>query len=409
MLKKGARNTFYLFSSQILGKIVGFLWTVYLARTLGVKTFGQYQTVLAFVFTFFAFVDFGLNRLLIRDVSRKVEEAGDYLGSALGFRLILAFFAYMIAIIFAFLLGYPLSLIMLFAITFLLFFFQGFWFCFSAIFLALEKMEISALGSILQAIFTPLFGLLFLKLGFGLRGVLGGIVVSNLLVLFYFFLQARRKKIVFRLFLDRTRFLYFLKEGGKFAFLTFLSIFYLKNGVLILERLKGEKVAGLYSAGFKVVEIGIIFPNALATAFFPQVSKLILADKKRLTQLYFQLVLIAFLLAVPLTLIVGLYSEEILDFLFGKEFVFASPALSILGFSLILFFVNALPGNIIQSSEKLTSFLPWAFFNTFFNLLLNFLLVPRFSFLGPAYAILITETIGLLINNLFVREILKER
>lgn len=407
MLEKIARNTFYLFSAQIFNKTIGFLWTVYLARRLGREVFGQYQIVLAYVFTFFALVDFGLNRLLIRDLSQGREEIESCLGNAFGFRLLLAFFSYLFALVFALFFGYPFFLICLFALTSLIFFLQGIWFCLSAIFIVQEKMEISAFGDCLQALLTPFFGLLFLKLDFGLKGVLGGLVVSAFFVLLYFLLQMKKSKISFRFSFEREKFFYFFQEGGKFAFLTILSLVYLKNGILILGRLKGPEIAGLYSAGFKVVEVGIILPNALATAFFPKIASLALSKRSLLVGVYRRSLLIALGLALFLVVGTSFFAREILVLLFGPEFLPAVPVFSLLSFSLLFFFPNALAGDVIQSSEKLSSFLPWALCNTCLNFFLNFLLTLRFSVLGPAYAIIITEAIGFVINNLFVLRILQ--
>ena len=240
-----------------------------------------------------------------------------------------------------------------------------------------------------------------------MTGALTGMVFSSLVVLLYFGILARLKKVYWRFSFGKKSFVYFWKQGSKFAFLTITTLVYLKNGIVILSYLLGEEVVGLYAVAYRIVEVGILFPNALAMAFFPQVSRLILTSKKRLAGLYFKSVLMAFVLALPLSLVANFFPKKILGFLFGEEFTQAAPAFSILGLSLVLFFVNALPGSIIQSSKKLTSFLPWAFFNTFFNVLLNFFLIPRFSFLGAAYAILITEITGLVINNIFVIKILR--
>lgn len=371
------------------------------------ETFGQYQTVLAFVFIFFTLVDFGLNRLLIRDLSRKPDQVGVYLGNALGFRLVLAIVACGLTLIGAFLLNYPSLVVYLIAFSSLLFFFQGSWFCFDAVFLAKEMMGFSALGAMILAIASPLLGISLLRLGWGVMGVLGGAVFSSLVALFFFGILAKVKKIVWRLSLEKKFFRHFLKEGGKFAFLTILSLFYLKNGIIILGRLKGEEAVGLYSAAYRIVEVGILFPNALALAFFPRISRLVASRKKELARIYPRLVTIAFLLALPLAAAAGLYPGKILGFLFGQDYLQASAAFSVLGLSLLLFFINALPGNIIQSSPRLASFLPWAGLNTGLNIVLNFFLIFRFSLLGAAYAILITEITGLIINNIFVVKVLR--
>lgn len=407
-VRKLTRNTLWLLGSQFFSKTIGFGYVLYLARRLGVAGFGQYQAVLALVFVFFTLVDFGLNRLLIRDLSRKPNQASSYLSNALGFRLILAGIAYLLILAMALLFGYSPLTVRLITLTALIFFAQGFWFCFDAVFLAREMMAVSALGTILLAIANPFLGIFLLKAGWGVAGVLAGTVFSSLVTLLFLGGLAQRKGINWRFSFERVFLNRFLKEGGKFAWLTIFSLIYLKNGIIILGWLKGEEAVGLYSAAYKIVEVGILFPNALALAFFPQIARLVISQKKKLIGLYRRLAVTALLLALPLAGIVSRYPKQSLALFFGTEYAQASAAFSVLGLSLLLFFVNALPGNIIQASKKLASFLPWAGLNTGLNVLLNLFLISRFSFLGAAYAILITEMTGLVINNVFVFKILKK-
>ena len=78
-----------------------------------------------------------------------------------------------------------------------------------------------------------------------------------------------------------------------------------------------------------------------------------------------------------------------------------------MGAGLILFFINALPGNIIQNSDRFKKFLPWSVFNFLIKLVLCLILIPRFSIIGAAWAVVGGEVAGVLINNLFVWRILK--
>jgi len=66
-----------------------------------------------------------------------------------------------------------------------------------------------------------------------------------------------------------------------------------------------------------------------------------------------------------------------------------------------------LPGNIIQNSDRFKKFLPWSVFNFLIKLVLCLILIPRFSIIGAAWAVVGGEVAGVLINNLFVWRILK--
>ncbi|MCX6724646.1 MAG: polysaccharide biosynthesis C-terminal domain-containing protein, partial [Candidatus Shapirobacteria bacterium] len=89
------------------------------------------------------------------------------------------------------------------------------------------------------------------------------------------------------------------------------------------------------------------------------------------------------------------------------DYLPAAPVLAVLGASLIFFFLNVLPGNIIQNSPKFKKFLPWSVLNFLITLTLGLILIPRFSIIGAAWSVLGGELAGLIINNLFVWKILK--
>ena len=93
---------------------------------------------------------------------------------------------------------------------------------------------------------------------------------------------------------------------------------------------------------------------------------------------------------------------------YGSNYLGAVPVFMILGLSFVFFFPNALAGNIIQNSDKFKRFLPWAVANFLVALILCLILIPRYSIVGAAWAVVGGEIFGLIINNWFVFRILKE-
>ncbi len=64
MLAKVAKNTLFLSASQVTARLIGFFYFIFLARFLGVATFGIYNFTLAFVYNFVPVADFGLERFV---------------------------------------------------------------------------------------------------------------------------------------------------------------------------------------------------------------------------------------------------------------------------------------------------------------------------------------------------------
>ena len=198
-----------------------------------------------------------------------------------------------------------------------------------------------------------------------------------------------------------------LSHAWAFAFLLIISVFYLNLSLVLVSFLKGNYFTGLYSSAFKFIQAMILIPQSLALALFPLSSRLLLTDKKKLMNVYKKGLVVLFASSLPFAFVLVVFADKIINLAYGQDYLQAVSALGILGAGLILFFINALPGNIIQNSDKFKKFLPWSVFNFLIKLVLCLILIPRFSIIGAAWAVVGGEVAGVLINNLFVWKILK--
>ena len=78
-VQKIAKNSLVLLASNIISKILGFFYVMYIVRYLGAEGFGILSFTLAFAGIFGVFNDLGLNLLTVREVTRDKSFAGKYL------------------------------------------------------------------------------------------------------------------------------------------------------------------------------------------------------------------------------------------------------------------------------------------------------------------------------------------
>ena len=69
-IKRVAKNTTILYISEIFSKFFGFVYVMYMARYLGAEGYGVISFAIAFTEIFAVFMDFGINQISIRDISR---------------------------------------------------------------------------------------------------------------------------------------------------------------------------------------------------------------------------------------------------------------------------------------------------------------------------------------------------
>lgn len=407
MLVRIVKNTAFLSVSQLTGRVIGFFYFIFLARFLGVETFGLYNFTLAFIYNFTPVADFGMERLILRDISRKDNETSFYLSRILPLRLLFSLGAYISVLLLALVLGQSSTQIFYLAVYGLFIFPFSFTYLLTGFFNAKEKMQYMAGANIAGPVLTAILGTTFVLLKFPLVFVFLAAIIAHSFTALFFLFKSFSWGLKLGWVVDRKFWKKVLSQSWAFAFLLILAVFYLRLSLIMIGLIKGPYVTGLYSSAFKFTEAIILIPQSLALALFPLSSRLFLQDKEKLFRIYKKGLVFLFLMSLPFVLVFGFFSKFIINFAYGSDYLTAAPVLVVLGFALVLFFLNVLPGNIIQNSPQFKKFLPWAALNFIVKLILCLILIPRFSIMGAAYAVLGGELIGLFINNIFVLRVIK--
>jgi len=407
MFGKIVKNTFWLSTSQIIARGLGFFYFIFLARFLGVADFGIYSFTIAFVYNFIPVADFGIERLVLRDISREPEKTTYFLKRLLPLRMILAAIAYFLLVILALVFGQTGKQILYLAIFGLALFPYSFSFLLISFLNSREEMKFLAASNIFLILFTGVTGALLVILKFPLTILFFVYPLANFLLAGWFWLNSKELNLPLGGVIDLVFWKKCLSQSWAFATILILAVFYLRLSVVMLNLIKGSVATGLYNSAFKFVEATILIPQSLTLALFPLSSKLIISDKAKLKKIYLKALLILVLLSVPLMFVFLFAPQLLVKTTYGSNYLGAVPVFMILGLSFVFFFPNALAGNIIQNSDKFKRFLPWAVANFLVALILCLILIPRYSIVGAAWAVVGGEIFGLIINNWFVWKILR--
>jgi len=408
-MHKIAKNTVFLSTAQITARLIGFFYFVFLARFLGVATFGIYNFTIAFVYNFIPVADFGLERLVLRDISRKPEKTGFYLARLLPLRLLLSLGAYLLVLLLALLLNQSLRQIGYLAVFGLFIFPYSFTYLLTSFLNAKEKMKYMALAVVFGQLAVFAIGVTFVLLKLPLAVIFSAAVIGQFLVALVFLLKAKTWGLPLGWVIDRKFFRKALSQSWVFAALLILSVFYLRLSLIMVGLIKGDYFTGLYGSAFKFIEAIVLIPQSLALALFPLSSRVFLKEKEYLKKLYQKGLLLLFLSSLPFVLVLTIFPKLIIGLAYGQNYLGAANAFSVLGIALFFFFINALAGNVILNSDKAKRFVPFLFLNLMIKLFLCLILIPRYSILGAAWAVVGGEASAVVINNLFVFNILKRR
>ncbi len=165
---------------------------------------------------------------------------------------------------------------------------------------------------------------------------------------------------------------------------------------------------GYYNAAYQVFNLlvgGYVIWQATA---IPIVSKIISEDVDRAAVFLRKYLKITMLCIIPATVLIFLASPIIIQLAFGNEYNSAVIALQSLIWTLIVISIGSIYGVLILvPAGKYNQFLIAVAGGALVNIILNFILIPQYSFVGAAIATIVAEAAAATIAFYFSRKVLK--
>jgi O-antigen/teichoic acid export membrane protein len=388
---------------QIVGKAVavaiGLITVKLLTNNLGVAGFGEYTTILNFLMMFGIVADLGLYVVLTTEIAHEDEQRTlKAISNIFTLRLVSA-----ILIVIG--LGSLVALVTPYS-----------WEVKSLIVLGSFGMVFMSLAQVLVGIFqknlrtdriviAETLARLFLMVSvvtlsltdnFRLIWIILAFVGSNILQFSYVLFYAR-KYFVIKLTFDWPYWKYLLKAAFPlFVVITFNLIYY-KIDTLMLSVLKTPEDVGLYGVAYKILELLAVFPGMFVGLLLPIFAKYYVADKKIFQDVFGKGFMILATLAVPLVVGGLLMSEKIILLISGPDYSVATPALRLLFVGIGFIFFSNLFSNVLIGAGLQGKIMFISITGAIFNVLLNLYLIPRFSYVGAAFATSMTEGLVLML------------
>jgi O-antigen/teichoic acid export membrane protein len=166
-----------------------------------------------------------------------------------------------------------------------------------------------------------------------------------------------------------------------------ISALYFRIDVYFVERWQGLEAVGGYNAVFRLVEAMRLLPAAVLAVTFPM---LVQTPDTRLVQRLGGALAIA---GAVLAVICVFGSSVIVPMIYGRPYLYAAPAFSILALALPLFFLNYALTHQVIGWDGQRAYLLIAGVALIGNIAANLVLVPSQGINGAAIATVLTEVI----------------
>ncbi|MFC2149571.1 flippase [Candidatus Auribacterota bacterium] len=398
--RKVFTNTTWLFAQRAIRAVVGLFVGVWVARYLGPQGFGALSYAVAFVFIFNAFAVLGLESVVIRDIVRDPDAKNELLGTAFALRLIagVVTFLCVCALILIFRKGDSAVIWMVCIIAF------------GYIFQSFDTIDYYFKSQVLSkySVFSKTGAFLLisiLKVALILLGApltafawtfLFEIILGSVFLIAAY--SANRNDIRQWRF-DRAAALGLIKDSWPLIFSGLFVLLYMRIDQIMLGNMAGDSAVGQYSAAVRVSEMLFFIPVAVTISVFPAIVRSRERDEavymSRLQRLYDFLAWSA----LALSAVIAVFSGPLIHVLFGSEYAAAGAILAVHVWSCLFVFLCIASYQQLMA-ENLTKVV---FIRTAagagVNILLNFVLIPRFGGVGAAAATVVSYFVMILLTG----------
>lgn len=393
------KNTFWLAIAEGVNSLLKFALIVYVARALGASEYGKFSFAFAFVSLFAVLGDLGLSHLMTREFSGEKEKEKEY-PAILLLKLFLSAGVLFLTFVSSFFAASDRSVQQAIWILMFYIFLDGFFSIIYPFLRARQKMEYEAIANMAQTTLTVIIGFLIIfnfpsAVNLSYAYLLATtVVLATAAAFFHFFVYFLKFNF------DTSVWIKLLKNSWPLTFGFVGAWMYLNLNSVMIGFLGPIYQVGWYDAAGKVIFLILIGSASLISkSFYPALSKFFKESKTSLQENWNYFMEIMVCLALPLMFGGMLFSSKIIDLLYGLEkyspSVFILQALIIAAGITFLYYPYSIL--LIVAGEQRKNFLIMLA-GVIINVILNFILIPRYGF----YAAPINTIISSIITFLFL-------
>lgn len=385
-----AKNIFWPAIAEGITRFLKLFLIIYVARILGATEYGKFTFALAFVGLFVIFADCGLSQIVTREFSREKEKETDFF-SVLSLKILLNLGTLILILGSSFFITpNPVirEVIWILGIYIIINSSAG---IISAFFQARQRMEYQAFASILQAVAVTIAGFFVLFYLPSVQNLSYAYLFASLVALVGILIFFHFKIFPLKIFWQKSIWRKFLTVSWPLALAGALGGIYSQTDSVMMGYFGQITETGWYNAAYKIIGVAVIPASLISQSFFPALSIAFKESKEKLQKIWDYFVESTIFLAVPTAVGGIVLAPRIIGWIYDPTF-----APSVLVFQILILmtgitiFYAAFLQILIVSDQQKKIF--WAvLFGAIANVILNLILIPKFSLYGAAFATLITQ------------------
>jgi O-antigen/teichoic acid export membrane protein len=262
---------------------------------------------------------------------------------------------------------------------------------FKSVFQAFQRMIYDAAATILETVLIVGGGLFILFRGGGIEQLAWVYCASFGVSLLYAVMITRVRFSAITLEWDKSLVRHLFSEGLPIGINHFFAMVYTHVDTTMLGLMINDEVVAWYNAAFRLRFAMQFIGASIVKAVYPPLSRAYHESKEKFEALFQKTFKVMLLIGISLAVVVSLVAGKIIHLLYGGEYSEASGVLQIMVWALVLVFLNLLMAHTTRASDRQRFTARVVAFAAFFNVGMNALLIPKYSYMGAAVATLATE------------------
>jgi O-antigen/teichoic acid export membrane protein len=387
---KTSVNTILLAIADIFGKAALFFIFVFYARSFGVQTYGYFSFAYGATALLVIIADPGINQFIIREIASKNLHTIAALTRLFIIKAVLLLPYGMVTLLYC----------LCFDITgrpFLFVIFMMFYFWIDSlhqfirnIYRAQEKMNIDLISRVNERTLLLVIAIIFISLRTPLLAAFCFPLVALFSILLDIF-WLRPFRIRAPLEMASINLVKIFKKTLPFTVSHIIFVIYFRVDILMLQAITGFESVGIYTAAYRIFEGTQLIPIAFAGSLYPVFSRLSKEDRIGLQVIKVKALIILMPVAIFVSIVLFVFSEEIINIFYGSDYIGSQAVLSILALGIIFNYYYMVFTYLFSALDKQGYVVIFGLIILILNIVLNLILIPIYGPSGAAAATVICE------------------
>lgn len=337
-----------------------------------------------------AVADLGLYAISTREISRPGSDEKEILGNVFSIRVAASLLIVVLALILSRFLPYSSSVKTGIIISAVAYIFSSAYSVLIGLFQKRLAMDKVAIGELVGKIFQVAAIIVAVKYDLGFLAIIWTLLL-NMIVSFLIVFGWSRVYLKFRPLFQKDVSKKFLMESYPVGISAIIVFAYFKLDTILLSILKTNADVGIYNAAYKVLENISFFPAMFVGLVMPIMSRYIFHEREKFEIVADKTFKVFLVLTVPLFIGTVFLASGIIRLIGGVGFADSVPVLRLLAAAMVFIFFGNFFTNVIIAGSLQKKLMGILLFCAIFNVSLNLILIPRFSYIGAAITSSLTE------------------